>query len=59
MENKMTRLEFVIGAFFSIVAVIMFINIFAASAYSRLSMYSASSFLVFGIIMMIASRSND
>ena len=54
MYKKLNNLAFVIGAFFTIVSLIMFANIFLSGTSDTVSLYSASAFLVFGLIMMIA-----
>ena len=55
MYNKLNNLAFVIGAFFTIVALILFTNILMKGTFDSLSVWSASSFLIFGVIMMIRS----
>ena len=47
------ELAFVIGAFFTLVALILFGNIIAGGVYDRLSVWSAAGFLVFGLVMMV------
>jgi hypothetical protein len=53
MYKKLNNLAFVIGAFFTIVALIMFVNIFIQGRFDGLSIYAASAFLIFGVLMMI------
>ena len=53
MYKKLNNLAFVIGVFFTVVAVILFINIFLTGRTDSLSIYSASGFLIFGVIMII------
>jgi hypothetical protein len=53
MYNKLNNLGFVIGAFFTIVSLILFANIFIQGKFDALSAYSASAFLIFGLVMMI------
>lgn len=53
MFKKLNSLSFVIGAFFTIVALILFANIFITGRNDALSIYSASVFLIFGVVMMI------
>lgn len=53
MYNKLNNLAFVIGAFFTIVALILFGNIVFSAQYDAVSIYSSCAFFIFGIIMMI------
>ena len=53
MLNRLKELAFVIGAFFTLVALILFGNIIAGGVYDRLSVWSAAGFLVFGLVMMV------
>ena len=53
MYNKLNNLAFVIGAFFTIVSLILFANIFLEGKFDNLSTYAASGFLIFGVVMMI------
>ena len=53
MYKKLNNLGFVIGAFFTIVSLIMFANIFVQGRSDSLSIYTASGFLIFGVLMMI------
>ena len=55
MYKKLSKLSFVIGAFFTIVSLILFANIFFSGKSDAVSLYSASVFLLFGITMMVAS----
>lgn len=55
MYNKLNNLAFVIGAFFTIVALILFANILLKGTFDTLSVWSASSFLIFGVVMMVKS----
>ncbi len=55
MYKKLSNLSFVIGAFFTIVSLILFANIIISGRSDAMSLYSASAFLVFGIVMMVAS----
>lgn len=55
MYNKLNNLAFVIGAFFTVVAIILFVNILVTGNSDALNLYSASAFLVFGILMMVRS----
>jgi hypothetical protein len=53
MLNKLNNLGFVIGAFFTIVAIILFVNILVSGRSDTLSLYSATAFLIFGVVMMV------
>ena len=53
MLNRLNELAFVIGAFFTLVALILFGNIIAGGVCDRLSVWSAAGFLVFGLVMMV------
>jgi hypothetical protein len=53
MYNKLNNLACVIGAFFTIVALILFANILIKGAFDTLSVWTASSFLIFGVLMMV------
>lgn len=55
MYKKLNNLSFVIGAFFTIVSLILFINMLITGKTDTLSVSTASVFLVFGIAMMIGS----
>jgi hypothetical protein len=53
MLNKLNDLQFVIGLFFSIVSVILLLNVLLGSHEgSRLNLYTGVGFLVFGLGMM-------
>lgn len=53
MFKKLNNLSFVIGIFFTVVSVILFVNIFVTGRSDALSIYTSSGFLVFGLVMMI------
>lgn len=53
MLNKLNNLGFVIGAFFTIVSIILFANILVSGRNDALSWYTASAFLIFGVVMMV------
>lgn len=55
MYNKLNKLAFVIGGFFTIVALILFGNIFIQGKFDDLSIYTALAFLIFGVAMMLRS----
>jgi hypothetical protein len=59
MYKKFSQLSFVIGLFFSIVAVILFANVFLSGAKNMaLSLYTAIVFLIFGLAMMLVKNKN-
>lgn len=53
MYNKLNNLAFVIGAFFTIVSLVLFGNIFVSGHYDSLSVYTACGFIIFGVVMMV------
>jgi hypothetical protein len=53
MYRKLNNLAFVIGAFFTIVSLILIANIFLEGKYDNLSSYTAAGFLIFGVVMMV------
>ena len=53
MNKRLTQLSFVIGLFFSIVSLILFANILLSNAPTALNLYTAITFLVFGVAMMM------
>ena len=53
MYKKINNLAFVIGAFFTIVSLILLVNILVTGRYDTLSVYSALAFFIFGVVMMI------
>ena len=55
MLRKLNNLAFVIGVFFTIVALILLINLLVSGRWDALSLYSACAFIIFGIAMMIGS----
>lgn len=52
MHKKLNSLSFVIGAFFTIVSIILFINMFVTGTMDTVTIYSASVFFIFGVAMM-------
>jgi NO-binding membrane sensor protein with MHYT domain len=52
MLKRAGELSFVIGIFFFLVSLILFGNLLAKGVIDRLTLYSASVFLVFGLSMM-------
>ena len=52
MYKKINQLSFVIGVFFTIVSLILFGNILFNDASGKLNLYTAITFLVFGVFMI-------
>lgn len=52
MYKRFSQLAFVIGLFFSIVALILFITALTSHNGSTLNLYTAVVFLIFGLCMM-------
>lgn len=53
MLKKLNDLQFVIGLFFSVVSVILLLNVLLSShSQSNLNLYTGVGFLVFGLGMM-------
>lgn len=60
MYKRLNELSFVIGVFFIIVAVILMVNGFLnEKANSNLTFYTAGSFILFGIFMVITKSKPD
>jgi hypothetical protein len=45
-----------IGTFFTVIAIVLFVNFFATASNDMLSLYTASSFMLFGLLMMFAGK---
>ena len=58
MYHRITSLSFVIGAFFTIISLILLGNILITKRYDTASIISALSFLVFGMAMMAGSKNS-
>jgi hypothetical protein len=59
MFNRLTQLSFIIGVFFTIVAIILLIGFFASALLSSfLNLYAGIAFLIFGLIMMLVKPTN-
>lgn len=56
MLNRLNELSFVIGAFFTVVSLILFVNILVTPAPGKLSIFSATGFLIFGLLMMLMRK---
>lgn len=52
MYKRFSQLQFIIGFFFAIVAVILAVNAVWTGAATRLSFYTAIGFFIFGVAMM-------
>ena len=54
MYQKLNDLQFVIGLFFSVVAVILLLNVMLGSnVEGRLNVLTGAGFLIFGLAMML------
>ena len=54
MYKKLNDLQFVIGLFFSIVSLILIVNlVLRSSSVLPINMYAGGAFLVFGVLMMV------
>jgi uncharacterized membrane protein YesL len=54
MYKKLNDLQFVIGLFFSVVALILLFNVMlGTNVDGKLNIYTGSTFLVFGLAMML------
>ncbi len=59
MYKKLNDLQFVIGLFFSVVAVILLLNVMLGSNVAgRLNTLTGAGFLVFGLAMMLIRKGN-
>jgi putative Ca2+/H+ antiporter (TMEM165/GDT1 family) len=56
MLNRLNDLSFVIGAFFTVISLILFGNALLSPAPSKLNIYSATGFLIFGLMMMFSRK---
>ena len=56
MLNRLNELSFVIGVFFTIVSIILFINMLVTGSNNKLSLYSSIVFLLFGLCMMFLRK---
>ena len=57
MQNRLTQLSFIIGLFFSIVAVILLTGYFMSDALaSSLNLFAGITFLIFGLLMMLVKQ---
>lgn len=51
MYKKLNQLSFVIGLFFSIVAVILIVTYFTAAT-EKITLFTSIVFFIFGVVMM-------
>lgn len=59
MYKKLNDLQFVIGLFFSVVAVILLLNVMLGNNVAgKLNTLTGAAFLVFGLGMMLIRKSN-
>ena len=54
MYKKFNQLSFVIGLFFFLVSIILFAHILLSDSTGKLNFYTAITFLIFGVAMMMA-----
>jgi uncharacterized membrane protein YhhN len=54
MYKKLNQLSFVIGLFFFVIALILFVHILLSESIGRINFYTAIVFLIFGVSMMMA-----
>ena len=59
MLNRLTQLSFVIGLFFTLVSLILFLNMLFNKATSTLNIYTAVSFFIFGVAMMFVKKRKE
>lgn len=58
MYKKFNQLSFVIGLFFFLVSLILFVHIVFSEGIGKLNLYTAIVFMIFGVAMMIAKDKN-
>ena len=56
MQERLNDLGFIIGAFFTVVAIILFANNIINKQEDLLSVYTARGFIIFGLAMMFARK---
>lgn len=57
MNKRFYQLSFVIGLFFLLVSIILFVNVFVGGAgKDQVSMYTAVGFLVFSLFMLFIKK---
>lgn len=55
MYKKLNQLSFVIGLFFTIVSLVLFINTLFTQTGRLVTVYTAVAFLIFGLFMIYVS----
>jgi hypothetical protein len=59
MYKKLNDLQFVIGLFFSVVSIILLLNVlFGSNVQGRLNILTGAGFLIFGLAMMLIRKGN-
>lgn len=60
MYNKLNNLGFIIGVFFTLIALILLIGgLISPSLAYALNFYTGGVFLVFGVVMIVGSSRKD
>lgn len=59
MYKKFSQLSFVIGLFFFLVSIILFVHILLSEATGKINLYTAIVFIIFGIAMMMAKERKE
>lgn len=60
MPNKFTSLQFIIGIFFSLLAIILSLGYFISeSLHKNINIYAAIFFLIFGVLMMLGTSGKE
>ncbi len=60
MLNKITKLSFIIGTFFTLVSIILLVGHYvSADLASNENLYTGVVFLVFGLFMMFVMNTRD
>jgi hypothetical protein len=60
MYKKLNDLQFVIGLFFSVVSVILLLNVLVGSnVQAKLNTLTGSGFLIFGLAMMLIRKGKE
>lgn len=59
MYKRLNDLQFVIGLFFSVISVILLLNVLLSNGPAgKLNVYTGAVFLVFGLAMMLIRKTN-
>ena len=56
MYHKFSQLSFIIGFFFFLVSLILAVNMVWAHANTNLNLYTAVTFFIFGVFMMLVKN---